>query len=430
MSLIAEPGDAPAPTGEQTALSAAVIVSLVLHALASLLLIGGVDWQMSAPGSTPIDVELVVVPEAETPEAEQSVPDEEPVAPLPPPPARPETEPDPEPEPAPSPEIADTQDEPEPPVPVVQAVDEFAENPTAPAPEETQENRPPEPADVAEAPEEAAYPDTPAETSTDEVRPEDQPTETEADADVPSADEETREETETPETAEKDLLETDEAVDDTGENEEPGAAETQLEAAEGPDTNVLTPEASDTGEADAGTEADANVGEADDLAPQDFGVVGPLVTAARPVAKPPARRSSPRQVDPPAGSPASGGAASLPPVARILTGDVLPDARMRAALASLPPGQRLNLLCMTELRQQLNANTPPYLPDLMPSLRPRGGTVLDPGGWVAFRSFGQWFDVAFRCETDEGIRRVERFSFRVGAPIPRSQWGARRLPVN
>jgi hypothetical protein len=65
-------------------------------------------------------------------------------------------------------------------------------------------------------------------------------------------------------------------------------------------------------------------------------------------------------------------------------------------------------------------------PELLPSFRPRGGNVLQPR-IAAFRSLGRWFDVAFRCETDSGVTRVERFSFKIGKEIPQSQWLERGL---
>jgi Domain of Unknown Function (DUF930) len=63
---------------------------------------------------------------------------------------------------------------------------------------------------------------------------------------------------------------------------------------------------------------------------------------------------------------------------------------------------------------------------LLPSFRPRGGNVLEPR-IAAFRALGRWYDVAFRCETDGGVKRVVKFGFKIGEPIPKSQWLQRGL---
>jgi hypothetical protein len=70
---------------------------------------------------------------------------------------------------------------------------------------------------------------------------------------------------------------------------------------------------------------------------------------------------------------------------------------------------------------------PPYFPDLLPSDRPKGGTVIDVPG-TAFRAFGQWFDLSYRCEVDKDATRVVSFAFQVGNPVPRSEWARRKLP--
>ncbi|PVB59805.1 hypothetical protein DCO57_20565 [Labrenzia sp. 011] len=94
-------------------------------------------------------------------------------------------------------------------------------------------------------------------------------------------------------------------------------------------------------------------------------------------------------------------------------------------MKGMSQGERLNLLCMTELRAQLTVVSPAP-PELLPSFRPQPGTVLEPRR-AAFRGLGRWFDVAFRCETDSDVTRVENFSFKIGPEIPQSQWLERGL---
>ncbi|MBC2860555.1 DUF930 domain-containing protein [Stappia sp. 28M-7] len=114
---------------------------------------------------------------------------------------------------------------------------------------------------------------------------------------------------------------------------------------------------------------------------------------------------------------------------RLFSRDISDDPRMRTAMNGMPQAARVDLLCMTELRAQLRTATPPYQPDLLPSFRLESGTVLQPRR-AAFRAGGQWYDLAFRCELNTQVTRVESFTFRVGAPVPRSEWSARGFPGN
>ena len=40
----------------------------------------------------------------------------------------------------------------------------------------------------------------------------------------------------------------------------------------------------------------------------------------------------------------------------------------------------------------------------------------------------RWFEVSYRCDLDEGMRKVVGFAFRVGDEIPREEWTALNLP--
>ena len=82
---------------------------------------------------------------------------------------------------------------------------------------------------------------------------------------------------------------------------------------------------------------------------------------------------------------------------------------------------------MSELRDQLLNADPPFLPDLLPQTRLKEGTVIEIRN-NAFRSFGQWFELSYRCEIDPEATKVLSFAYRVGDPIPRSQWARRGFP--
>ena len=106
---------------------------------------------------------------------------------------------------------------------------------------------------------------------------------------------------------------------------------------------------------------------------------------------------------------------------------ILDDPRLLTAMAGMPRSQRINLLCMTVMRNQLETARPPRPPQYLPAFDLPEGNVLHPPE-AAFLSRGQWFELAFRCEVNDGATKVEKFSYRVGEAIPRSQWLQRGFP--
>ncbi|MDQ0390692.1 DUF930 domain-containing protein [Labrys monachus] len=105
------------------------------------------------------------------------------------------------------------------------------------------------------------------------------------------------------------------------------------------------------------------------------------------------------------------------------------DLSAMTAMAQMPRGERAGGLCFTELREQLLHASPPYAPDVLPLLPLKEGTVLDIPG-EAFRAGGQWYDLSYRCEVDANATKVVSFAFRVGEPIPRSDWQRRHLSAD
>lgn len=106
---------------------------------------------------------------------------------------------------------------------------------------------------------------------------------------------------------------------------------------------------------------------------------------------------------------------------------VLDDPRILTAMAGMPRSQRINLLCMTVMRNQLETARPPRPPQYLPAFDLPAGNVLHPPE-AAFLSRGQWFELAFRCEVDDGATKVLKFNYRIGEAIPRSQWSRRGFP--
>jgi hypothetical protein len=97
-----------------------------------------------------------------------------------------------------------------------------------------------------------------------------------------------------------------------------------------------------------------------------------------------------------------------------------------SAMAGVPRGKRAGLLCFTELREQLSHGSPPYFPELLLFYTLSAGTVMDVPN-DAFRVAGQWYNLAYRCEIDADATQVASFAFRVGDPVPRSEWKRRGL---
>lgn len=443
--------------------------SLVLHGTLALVLLGGISGYVTEPGQDPVEVEIITLPApAEEDAAAESSAEDQPQSEeqpeeqdeqeenLPPEPAPEQEETEEEeveelpPEPAPAPEEETVQDQPPP--SIQEAVQEFAEE--EPEQQETDllplqdsleeevaEAEDTQEAEAAEALDEAQEiadagtgDDDVAEDITEEVN-EDVVTSEPADEPV------TEEEVAEADTAEADVPEEEQAEQDVPEEQIAAAEETTPEAPSeteiaddfdplaGPVSETETdvtpePQPKPVELAEAGTEAAADVGNADEIAPDDFGTVGPILSAAPPAPKP-ARQAA--RAAPSASSSASSSAGTVRRPGHIQARQIYSanNPRITSRIRGLTEGERLSLLCMTELDAQLTAVSP-VPPEALPRARARGGTVLEYQR-VAFRSLGRWFDVAFRCETNAGVTRVERFSFKIGEEIPRSQWLARGL---
>ncbi|MEM5585295.1 DUF930 domain-containing protein [Roseibium sp. AS2] len=392
-----------------------IAISLVLHALAALMLTGVISGYVSQPIEDTVEVELVPPPEQTSPPAVPEEPEpEEPdvpepeqaepaVAPPPPPPA-----------PPPAPQQPEEAATPPADVPVLQPVEEFGEEDTGPVGEET----PPEEPAEAEAPEEPVEPAEPVENE----EPAEAETALETEAEVEAAEEAAAGEADPADAAD---IDTAEAQEDTEAEPDPvPVPEDAPQESDTADTPVIDP-AEET-EAASGTEAETDIGIAEITAPEDFGVVGPIVTEATPAPKPArAAQTAPAARRETARTGASGPPAGMLAARQLYSRDILDAPQARTAMRGMSEGQRLNLLCMTELRAQISSVSA-LPPELLPRFRPPPGNVLQPKT-AAFRSLGRWFDVSFRCETDSGVTRVENFAFKIGNEIPQSQWLERGL---
>ncbi|ABC91715.1 hypothetical conserved protein [Rhizobium etli CFN 42] len=101
------------------------------------------------------------------------------------------------------------------------------------------------------------------------------------------------------------------------------------------------------------------------------------------------------------------------------------DPMIKNAIKNLPRSARINVLCQTELQQQLIHAPEGYKPDFLPSFpRVSKGNILN-GTGGAFQSSGSWYDVTLICQVDNDARKVISFRFDVGDKIPKSQWKSR-----
>ena len=440
-------------------IGAGLVLSVLLHGAAAWLVFFGPGAVRALPPTVdePIEVVLIEPPAAEElaeeqaeppppPPEEEETPEEQAQAVPPPPPPPPAPEPEPEPKQEETPETPEAPTETAAVPRVLMPVTEFAEEDSG------SEDRAGEIAlrESLDEPRETAPQET-AETSP-EAEAQDQPAgEGESGPQGPGeAESEGTAKTGETGAAEELAAETPGAV----EEGEPQVGEAAPEADAEPDAETATE--TEVAALPEPSEAESEgVGDLDVLAAPTQGAGVPAGGTAVPRAKPAeiplfaGSRADPQSEAEAvaraiaATTPGSGGLSFARPsggggegelaggttATRLFSRDISDDPRMRTAMNGMPQAARVDLLCMTELRAQLRTATPPYQADLLPSFRLESGTVLQPRR-AAFRAGGQWYDLAFRCELNTQVTRVESFTFRVGAPVPPSEWSARGFPGN
>ncbi|TYC55708.1 DUF930 domain-containing protein [Rhodobacterales bacterium] len=429
-----------APSDDRRFLLWGLAISIALHVVAALVLMDRISGYEPASQPQAVEVELVPPPEQEE-DVPPAVQPEEQVPELPEPPEQPkqqeeatqeETQPAPPPPPPPPPseeQAAEATEQPPAPT-VMQPVEQFGEEDTAP--QDAEEGEPAEDAvtdadaQPDDAPGEAGTADDASETEPDPLQEAGQ-SEDEAAAAPEAEDPEQAPESETAEDQTADAQPSEEPApeEQTPEEQTP---EEQAEEEQVPDETAAEEEPVQTPSSEDGVP----LAEEGEPADETFGTVGRIVTSAVPNRKPSPPRASAstsngqgRQGEGQSSGQSSARRGNLLPARELFSRTLLDEPSAQTAMRGMTPGQRLNLLCMTELRAQISvvSSVPP---DMLPSFRPPAGTVLEPRN-AAFRSLGRWFNVAFRCETDSEVTRVEKFSFKIGNEIPQSQWGSRGL---
>ena len=383
-------------------LGGGLLLSLFLHGLIAAVLLFDLPRPMAEPEPPEEVVAVTIVPPPEPePEPEQEEPAPEPAA---------------EPEP---PEAAAAEPPPPPslpeggavPIPVLRPVFEFGEEDRGPEialdggaaqapatdPAETQPDEP------AAAPETAAEPEPEPET-TAEVPPE-------------------------PETAAEVTPEADAPVEEPVETPPETVAEEPAEApveqpAPAPPAEIAVPDGEQAGDQPAGLPETAEQTETARL-PEKPAEPVPSPPEPDPARPKPSRSPDAKAVAPVDAAPAVDN--GLPGVRKLSSGVDTGHAVATTAMGALPRDVRGSQLCTTELREQLRRAPEPYRVELLPSYRLPGGTVLNVPK-AAFRAGGAWYNLSFRCTVDADALRVTAFSFKVGAPVPRTQWRQRGFP--
>ena len=386
------PGPLLARLTGQRVYGGAIAASLLLHVLLAAALVAGADSRLPEAEETPVMVELVPPPE---PEETVLTPPPEPEASEPPPPPQPEAaepppEPEisePEPEPEKQPQPADEIAQPPPPMKVLQPVVEFAEEDSGPRV------------------------DLEGFSGQDGDAP---------DADAP----ESSDSGATEAGEEQEAAVSEEEVADAGEEQSAEAEpseDTQEEAGETPEAQEPDPPA--VPETVPGPELAVDTDESTDDAS------GPIVSLITPTPRPARepRAATPAREPNAATRQRSGSSAEMARAARLYSEFILDNPSVRLSMESMPRSERINLLCMTEMRAQLETANPPRPPRYLPSFRLRSGNVLEPRQ-AAFHSGGLWFNLAFRCEVDERATKVLNFRYRIGDPVPRGMWARRGFP--
>jgi hypothetical protein len=101
------------------------------------------------------------------------------------------------------------------------------------------------------------------------------------------------------------------------------------------------------------------------------------------------------------------------------------DARMKAGLLALDPVTRLEQRCDAEVADRIAKEKKGFAPDKVIAYATKepkmdGTEIKTRGG--AFRSKGEWYHVAFKCQTAADRMRVLLLRYKIGGKIPEDEW--------
>ncbi|TPW31625.1 DUF930 domain-containing protein [Martelella alba] len=99
--------------------------------------------------------------------------------------------------------------------------------------------------------------------------------------------------------------------------------------------------------------------------------------------------------------------------------------RIDNELEKLEPEERLEQRCDIEALSRIDAARKDMSPDKViaytfgaPKVK---GTTIDAKGAV-FRSHEHWYRLSYHCEADPTELNIKKFSFKIGAEVPRAKW--------
>ena len=163
------------------------------------------------------------------------------------------------------------------------------------------------------------------------------------------------------------------------------------------------------------------------LTPREF----EAISQPRPIEAPPSGPpDQPQSVE--AAPPAEPG--RMVKASRMMATDALAHPLSRQTREMLPllaADERVEQLCGLEAMSQIHAWKSDFEPDRVTAYA-KAATMLTGRALIAdgaaFRSKRRWYDLRFRCELSPDQAAIVAFEFRVGEPVPRSQWAKLGLP--
>ena len=109
------------------------------------------------------------------------------------------------------------------------------------------------------------------------------------------------------------------------------------------------------------------------------------------------------------------------------------DQRALNSLKALDLGERLEQRCDLEAMERIARGKGGYRPDKVIAY-----TFSDPdvkgnrmaAAGATFRSNGAWYRLNYDCRAKADHLEIEAFDYRIGAPVPKSEWAAHYLAAD
>lgn len=123
---------------------------------------------------------------------------------------------------------------------------------------------------------------------------------------------------------------------------------------------------------------------------------------------------------------------ALPETKEVLSNRRLANPAMRQMLGDLPPNRRIVQMCSIEALEQLRSTRSDteqpvgIVPFSDKGGLIQGGVLNATGG--AYNTGQAWFEVDFYCQVDLDDYVVTSFRMKVGASVPKREWGQRGFP--